>query len=161
MQNETTLDVRVTRVNDAAILPIYATGGSGCFDLHCVLDESYGGCVYLENGQSQSFKTGLAFEVPKGHVMLIFSRSGSGFNFDVRLANCVGVIDSDYRGEVCVKLSRDDFRQSGDVPKIFPVKTGDRIAQAMIIPVPSVRFVLADALSTTARGMGGFGSTGK
>ena len=87
--------------------------------------------------------------------MLVYSRSGHGFKHDTRLANCVGVIDSDYRGELMVKLTYDGAE---DGPFIEP---GDRIAQAMIVPVSQVSFDVVDELSDTVRGSGGFGSTGK
>src|SRR5690606_29317518 len=102
-------------------------------------------------------RTGLSFEIPEGHVMLIFSRSGHGFKNNIRLANCVGVIDADYRGEVMVKLTHD--RRFGDFD--FPVEPGDRIAQVMVIPFPRVTFEEVEELSSTERGEGGFGSTGQ
>lgn len=86
--------------------------------------------------------------------MMVYSRSGHGFKSDTRLANCVGVIDSDYRGELMVKLTYDG-NECGEL-----IQPGDRIAQAMIIPVEQVQFELADELSDTERGTGGFGSTG-
>jgi len=89
--------------------------------------------------------------------MLIFSRSGHGFKNDARLANCVGVIDSDYRGEVAVKMTSD--RQFSDAHALV-VRNGDRIAQAMIIPFPKIKFEEVDELGSTERGTGGFGSTG-
>lgn len=85
--------------------------------------------------------------------MLIFSRSGHGFNYGARLANCVGVIDSDYRGEVKVKITCDESRG-------IVMERGARIAQAMIVPVPRVHFDEVAELSPTERGTGGFGSTG-
>ena len=91
-------------------------------------------------------------------VMLVFSRSGHGFNHAVRLANSVGVIDSDYRGEVKVKLACDDCPDDEPPLKINP---GDRIAQAMVLPIPRVEFEEVTELSATARGQGGFGSTGR
>lgn len=100
-------------------------------------------------------RTGWAFEVPTGHVMMIYSRSGHGFQHNVRLANCVGVIDSDYRGEVAVKLAQD----SGGDKVVF--RRGERIAQAMIIPVEQVEFQEVNELSETVRGNAGYGSTGK
>lgn len=100
----------------------------------------------------QTFGTGLAFEVPPGWVMLVYSREHA-FKNGVRLANCVGVIDSDYRGEVKVKLQA-ELRCGMQVAK------GDRIAQAMFVMVPSILLVEASELSETERGTGGFGSTG-
>lgn len=140
--------IKVCRVSENAILPVYATEGAGCFDLHAAEPGE------LFNNNTLTIRTGLCFEIPKGHVMLIFSRSGHGFKNDVRLANCVGVIDSDYRGEVMVKLTR-------DAPMSFVVHTGDRIAQAMIIPFEQCSFGFEEELSTTERGRGGFGSTGR
>lgn len=130
-----------------ATMPTYATDGSGCFDISTTTSGT------IAPNDSKVFDTGLAFEIPEGHVMLVFSRSGHGFKHDTRLANCVGIIDSDFRGELKIKL-----RNDGDTP--LTVESGDRIAQGMIIPVPTVRFNPVDELSDTARGAGGFGSTG-
>jgi dUTP pyrophosphatase len=128
-------------------VPRYATPGSACFDLHTV------GGGLVEPLSAKSFPIGLAVEVPEDHVMLIFSRSGHGFKHAVRLTNCVGVIDSDYRGEVGCKLHNDSAQE-------FMVNAGDRVAQAMILPVKQVEFIFADELSDTERGTGGYGSTG-
>lgn len=143
-----TIDLRVKRLHDDALLPTYGTEGAACFDLYALH------CGVVTETGPEVFRTGLAFEVPADHVMLIYSRSGHGFKNDIRLANCVGVIDSDYRGEVQVKLTCDD--NFGE----FKVTKGDRIAQAMLIPYPRVRLLEAGELSTTGRGAGGFGSTG-
>lgn len=148
------MHVRVKRLTDTARLPVYATTGAACFDLfadgyrHAELDAP------PQPANAQTVSTGLAFEVPHGHVMLIFSRSGDGFKRDVRLANCVGVIDSDYRGDVAVKLRRDSGWG-------LDIQQGDRVAQALILPVEQVNFVDSFELSDTERGSGGFGSTGK
>lgn len=90
--------------------------------------------------------------------MMVYSRSGHGFKHNTRLSNCVGVIDSDYRGELLVKLTMDDECLNTDVE--LEVIPGDRIAQAMLIPIERVSFELVDELSETKR-TGGFGSTGK
>ena len=140
------INVKIKKLHPDAIMPTYGSDGAACFDLNCI------GGAYVDS--YYVFDTGLAFEIPEGHVMLVFSRSGHGFNNDTRLANCVGVIDHDYRGEVKVKLRCDSLRGG------LAVKRGDRIAQAMIIPYPKVGFVWADELSDTDRGAGGFGSTG-
>ena len=152
------MKIKVQKLHPDAVVPTYITPGAACFDLYA-LDGGWVGAVNAENAEQKTvskgaavFRTGLAFEVPAGHVMLIFSRSGHGFNHDVRLSNCVGVIDSDYRGEVKVKLRSEE--------KPFAVHSGDRIAQAMILPVPAVEIELAETLSSTQRGTGGFGSTG-
>lgn len=143
--------VKVKKLHPSAIIPDYQSEGAACFDLHSV-----NGNVTVWEGAPEVLGTGLSFEIPKNHVMLVFSRSGSAFKNDTRLSNCVGVIDSDYRGEVKVKLTRDiaDSNQ-------LHIKTGDRIAQAMIIPLPVVRFVEENELSETVRGENGLGSTGQ
>ena len=145
------MKLKVKKVHHAAILPKYATKGAAFFDLHAVdcADQKVPACM------PTTIRTGLAFEVPHGHVMLIFSRSGHGFNHDTRLANCVGVIDSDYRGEVKVRLTRDISLSDS-----LSFTAGDRIAQAMILPLPWIQIVEDNDLSETARGAGGFGSTG-
>lgn len=140
-------NIKVKRLHPDAILPTYATDGSGCFDLYAI-DRTPIGTGF------PALRTGLAFEIPEDHVMLVFSRSGHGFNHDVRLANAVGVIDADYRGEVKVKLTADSTVNP------LVVRPGDRIAQALVIPIAQMSFTEVDELSDTARGTGGFGSTG-
>lgn len=138
--------VRVKKLDPAARLPEYATDGSGCFDLFALNgSELFGGSGVVD--------TGLAMEVPEGWVLKIYSRSGHGFNNDVRLANCVGIIDADYRGPVKVKLRSDGS-------SFFRVNPGDRVAQGILVEVERVSFVEVNQLSDTARGAGGFGSTG-
>jgi dUTP pyrophosphatase len=149
------LNVKVKKMFDDVEIPQYSTDGSGCFDIKFY--EKRSGLPVLCELEAYSnwvFNTGLQFEIPEGYVMLVFSRSGHGFKNGVRLANCVGVIDSDYRGEVKVKLHND----SDDS---MLVQHGDKIAQAMIIPIPKVAFEVVEELSSTERGEGGFGSTGK
>lgn len=148
------MNVKIQLLHTEAIVPRYATAGAACFDLHALLPGE-GSYACIHPGTPTVIRTGLAFEVPEGHVMLVYSRSGHGFKNNVRLANCVGVIDSDYRGEVQVKLTRDEH-EGGDLV----VHHGDRIAQAMIIPVQQVNFDVVPQLSDTARGSGGFGSSG-
>ncbi|WP_288937030.1 dUTP diphosphatase [uncultured Sphingomonas sp.] len=145
------MHVRVKRLTTTATLPVYATPGAACFDLHADHLKDIGG---FQPVCTDAVSTGLAFEIPQGHVMLIFSRSGDGFKRDVRLSNCVGVIDSDYRGDVAVKLRSDNGER-------VSVQPGDRVAQALILPVEQVNFVDSFELSDTERGSGSFGSTGK
>jgi dUTP pyrophosphatase len=90
---------------------------------------------------------------------MVYSRSGHGFKANTRLANCVGVIDCGYTGEVMVKLTMDDQFLENELDLL--VKPGDRIAQAMLIPVPRVEFEVVEQLSFSERGVGGFGSTGQ
>ena len=152
------IPLHIKKLRPEAKLPTYATDGAACFDLYADFSDkhinvqAYG--VEITPARPATISTGLAVEIPEGHVMLVFSRSGHGFKSNVRLANCVGVIDSDYRGAVQVKLTN-------DAGGPFRVQHGDRIAQAMVVPCPRINLVEVDELSTTERGDGGFGSTGK
>jgi dUTP pyrophosphatase len=103
--------------------------------------------------------TGLIFDIPEGYVLLVYSRSGHGFNYDVRLSNAVGIIDSDFRGELKVKLTRD--ASPGSWFNQFHIGQGDRIAQAMLMPVEQVQIEEVEEVEATVRGNGGMGSTGK
>ena len=140
------MKIKIDKLHCNAAKPTYATDGSGAFDLVAVSREI--------KGNTATYGTGLAFEVPKGHTLFIFSRSGHGFKSDMRLVNATGVIDSDYRGEVKVKL-----RYDGSGWPEWPC-VGDRIAQGVIIKTPKMEFELAK-LSATDRGENGFGSTGQ
>jgi dUTP pyrophosphatase len=142
------MKVKIKKLHPNAVVPQYATAGAACFDLVCVND------VMITPGREHvALKTGLAFEIPEGYVMMVYSRSGHGFKNGIRLANGTGVIDSDYRGEVMVKMHNDGS-------SALLVTAGERIAQAMIVPVPQVELELVEELSDTARGSGGMGSTG-
>lgn len=147
------MKLKVKKLYPNAIIPKYQTSGAACFDIHALIED---GSSFVRYAEPATIRTGLSFEVPEGHVMLVFSRSGHGFKSDTRLANCVGVLDSDYRGELFVKLTRDPNDKS------IPIKVmhGDRIAQAMIFPIPSVELEEATELSDTERGTNGLGSTG-
>lgn len=149
----TAIKLKIQRLHPEAIIPQYQSAGAACFDLHACRPDTTPLMMRHPGTIAATFNTGLAFEIPFGWVMLIFSRSGHGFKSAARLANCVGVIDSDYRGPVAVRLTIDDGGA-------LSVAHGDRIAQAMLVPIPQVDLVEVDELSTTARGAGGFGSTG-
>lgn len=142
------MQVKIKKLTSDAVIPTYATPGSACFDISTTTTG------IIPANHTAVLHTGLAFEIPQDHVMLVFSRSGHGFKRDVRLSNCVGVIDSDYRGELLVKMRTDGYFN-------MPVESGDRIAQGMIIPVQQVAFLEEEELSDTSRGTGGFGSTGQ
>lgn len=148
------MQINIKQLSPLAKMPTYATDGSGWFDLYSINTLPR----LVQEGHPVVFDTGLAFEIPPGYGMFILSRSGHGFNFDTRLANCVGCIDSDYRGEIKVKLTCDVERDEGMPMSVMP---GDRIAQACILPIPRVSFEFVDELVETARGKGGFGSTGR
>lgn len=131
--------------------PFYATPGSAAMDLHACLDEA----VTIPAGGRAVIPTGLAIALPSADfVALVFARSGLGIKHGVAPANCVGVIDSDYRGEVMVGL-----QNSGK--EDYTISPGDRIAQLMITPVVQAQVRLVDQLDETERGAGGFGSTGQ
>lgn len=154
------MNLKIKKLHPNAVVPTYATDGSACFDLYAatVGNASYVGQL-LSHGSPVTCGTGLAFEVPEGWAMMVYSRSGHGFKNNTRLSNCVGVIDSDYRGELLVKLTMDDEYLDPEIE--LEVKQGDRIAQAMLIPIEQVSFEIVDELSETKRGTGGLGSTGK
>ncbi len=146
-----TKTVKYKVLDPRAKAPAYATPGAAAADLCAVLDAP----LTLEPGQRAMIPTGLAIELPDaGCVALLYARSGLAIKHGLTLPNCVGVIDSDYRGEVRVGI----FKVSSEIYTIAP---GERIAQLCIAPVWQAAFVQADALGDTARGAGGFGSTGK
>ena len=132
-------------------LPYYATPGAAAMDLHACMDEA----AVIPAGGRTVIPTGIAIALPSpDYVALVFARSGLGIKHGIAPANCVGVIDSDYRGEILVGL-----QNSGN--KDFIVQPGDRIAQLMITPVVRAAIQMVDNLDQTQRGGGGFGSTGK
>lgn len=131
--------------------PYYASRGAAAMDLHACLDES----VTVPAGGRAVIPTGIAIALPSpDYVALIFARSGLGIKFGIAPANCVGVIDSDYRGEVKVGLQNSSAED-------YTVQPGDRIAQMAILPVVQAELEQAEALDETERGAGGFGSTGR
>lgn len=132
------MQIKIKKLHPKAIVPIYATAGAACFDLYALENGEVAACT------SATIRTGLAFSVPAGHVMLIYSRSGHGFKHGIRLVNSVGVIDSDYRGEVSVGLKNDSSVR-------FDINAGDRIAQAMIVPVPVIELEEVEELDETQR----------
>lgn len=137
--------VGIKLLQPEARLPERATAGAACIDLHAV--SCYDRGVYIEYG------TGIALEIPAGYVGLLFPRSSIS-NTGQHLANSVGVIDSDYRGEVKVRMYR-----TGSFLRRYDI--GQRCAQLMVLPVPALQFQQVHELSSTERGEGGFGSTNK
>ena len=144
------MNVKIKKIHPDAKVPVYGSKGAACFDLYAARVINTADDIEL----TVTYGTGLQFEVPEGHVMMIYSRSGHGFKHGITLVNSTGVIDADYRGEVCVKLRKTRIDMYG-MPDV-----GERIAQAMILPVEQVAFEEVDELSNTERGEGGFGSTG-
>ena len=143
------MKARIKLLTDTARVPTYATDGSAAFDIYA--DES----EWVQYGQYTKISTGISIEVPSGHVLKIYSRSGHGFKNGVRLVNCTGIIDSDYRGEIMIGLACDSSYDS------LYVSAGDRIAQGIIMPIEKTEFEIVDELSETVRGNNGLGSTGK
>lgn len=142
-----------------AKLPTYGSAGAACFDLYADTVERTHSGVTVD--------TGVIFEIPENHAMMIYSRSGMGFKNGIVLRNGTGVIDSDYRGTVKVFLTChmgdlvSDWIDPSQMDALNSIEPGDRIAQAMIVPVQQVQFVAVDKLSETQRGTGGLGSSGK
>ena len=139
------------RIGTDIPFPFYASAGAAAMDLCACVDEA----VTIAPQQIVSLPTGIAIALPSAeYVALVFARSGLGIKHGVALANGVGVIDSDYRGEIRVGL----VNQS-QTP--YTVKPGDRIAQLAVMPVVQAELEITDTLDETQRGAGGFGSTGK
>lgn len=142
--------VRVKKLSPNAIVPTYGSAEAAGADLYACLDDS----VTIEAGETAFIPTGIALEVPKGCAGLVFARSSMGAKRGLAPANKVGVIDSDYRGEIRVVL-----HNHGKIAQ--RIEPGDRIAQFLIVPVMTPEYLEAECLSDTDRGQGGFGSTGK
>lgn len=136
------------KIHELAVEPVYATEGSACFDVYAV--ETFSVPAY----GNVLARTGLVFETPVGYKVALYSRSGHGIKHSVRLANCTGIVDSDYRGEVMFA-----FHNDSSMPLI--VHAGERMGQAEIVPVHRAVFACREELTETDRGAGGFGSTGK
>ncbi len=138
------------RIGDTIPAPRYATPGAAAMDLCACIDEP----VFIAAHQRAVVPTGIAISLDAGHVALLFARSGLGIKQGICLANGVGVIDSDYRGEIKVGLAN-----ISDVG--YTVQPGDRIAQLMIAPVSQAQLLFVEELDETERGAGGLGSTGR
>ena len=142
--------IRVKKLNEKAMLPTYGSCEAAGADLYACLDTP----VTIQPGETVWIPTGIALEVPKGCAGLVYARSSMGVKRGLAPANKVGVIDSDYRGEIRVVLLN-----HGKTEQI--VEHGERVAQFLITPVLTPAYQEVEDLSDTARGAGGFGSTGK
>lgn len=142
-------ELKVKRLRPDARLPVRSTDGSAGYDLSACTARR----IELLPGETAKIPTGVAIEIPPGTVALIFGRSGLGINHGIVPANAVGVIDSDYRGELVVGL----INHGG---KAYAIEPGERVAQLLLMPVFTPPVVEADSLTDTHRGAGGFGSTG-
>lgn len=144
------MNVKIKKLNDNAVIPSYGTEFAAGADLYVVSDND----IVIEPHKTVIAHTGVALEIPNGLVGLIFARSGLATKSGIAPANKVGVIDSDYRGEIMVPL----YNHTDDTKT---VKNGERVAQLVLVPYISAEFEICDDFSSTERGEGGFGSTGK
>ncbi len=143
--------LKIKKVRENAILPTRATGGSAGADLYACLEKS----VTINPGELKLIPTGIAIALPDSScAAFLYARSGLGVKHGICLSNGVGVIDSDYRGEICAGLCNVSN-------KPYTIEPGERIAQMVISPVIIPEFSEVSELDKTARGEGGFGSTGK
>ncbi len=143
------MELRVTKLEDGATLPSRAHEGDAGLDLYACEP------AHIGPGERWSVGTGVAVEIPAGHAGLVLPRSGLAREHGIALVNSPGLIDSGYRGEVRVLLL------NTDPAEIFRVQAGDRIAQLVLVPVALAEPVEVASLADSARGEGGFGSTGR
>ena len=143
--------IKVKKLSEGAVLPKRATLGSAGYDLCACIDAP----VRIMPNEIKKINTGIAIEIPENNIVgLVYARSGISSKFGIAPVNCVGVIDSDYRGELIVPLINHSEKE-------YIINPLDRIAQLVFTPVFTPDVIEADELSDTARGCGGFGSTGK
>lgn len=147
------MEVKIKKLNDKAVIPAYAHSTDAGLDLTAISHE------YKEEYDCDVYGTGLTIEIPEGYVGLIFPRS-SNRKTNSYLTNSVGVIDSGYRGEIMISFKNRDVNFYTD-KHIRPYNVGDRVAQLIIIPYPSIKLIEVNELSDSERGEGGHGSTGK
>lgn len=144
------MKIKIKKLNENAVIPTRGSEYAAGVDLYATPPTM---STHIPAGQTAKINTGICVEIPNGYFGAIFARSGLATKRGLRPANCVGVIDSDYRGEVIVALHN-------DTDKCESIHVGDRIAQLVILPYLPVEFEEVDELSNTDRGEGGFGSTG-
>lgn len=144
------MELQIKKLRENAKLPTRGSAQAAGYDLYACLE----GDLTIAPHATAPVPTGLAVAIPDGYFAAVFARSGLAAREGLRPANCVGVCDSDYRGEYLVMLHNDT-----DMPRT--VQSGDRIAQMVVLPYLEVSFREVDALSETERGTGGFGSTGR
>lgn len=142
--------IEIKKINEKAHVPEYATPGAAGMDIYACMDSE----IEIKPQTTAMIPTGIAISIPEGFAALIYARSGLATKYGIALSNGVGVIDSDYRGEVKIGL----VNLSKETYTVFP---GDRIAQMVITPVARAKINLVDRLDDTVRGSGGFGSTGR
>lgn len=144
------MKVKLKRLRDTAVVPTRGSASAAGYDLYADIDES----ITVAAGETVKISTGLSMEIPEGFFGAIYPRSGLATRQGLRPANCVGVVDSDYRGEIIVAIHNDSNREQ-------TISKNDRIAQLVITTYLAVEFEETDELNHTYRNTGGFGSTGK
>ena len=144
------MKIQIKKLKENAIIPTRGSDRAAGYDLYACLENE----ITIGAGETVKIGTGLSIGVPEGYFGAIFARSGLAAKEGLRPANCVGVADSDYRGEYIVALHNDSA-----ISRV--VTPGERIAQLVVMPYLSVEFEEVDSLDETERGAGGFGSTGK
>ena len=142
--------VPVKKTSPLAKLPVYGSSGAAAADV-CGINETR---IHINPGCSVVIDTGLQFQVPPGYELKAYSRSGHGFKSGIRLSNCTGILDSDYRGNLMVKLHNDS-------DTVYILEPFERVCQIQIRQAPRYAFVEVEELDSTERGANGFGSTGK
>lgn len=143
------MNVNIKKINENATMPTYGSEYAAGCDLYACLDSA----LSIPPHETVVIKTGLVMEIPVGYAGLIYARSGIASKRGLAPANKVGVVDSDYRGEIMVSLHNHSNTEQS-------VEHGERIAQMVITPFITAEFTWVDSLSETVRGTGGFGSTG-
>lgn len=146
------MQINIMKLNQNAKIPTRGSEEAAGADLYACIDNGWNLERIMPN-DTKIIPTGISMEIPNGYVGLVFPRSGLATKQGLTLANCVGVIDSDYRGDIGVAL-----RNTSNIPR--DINHGDRIAQIVIMPYMKVQFHEQETLCATTRGTGGFGSTG-
>ncbi|DAB21301.1 TPA: dUTP diphosphatase [Candidatus Gastranaerophilales bacterium HUM_21] len=144
------INLKIQKLDEKVTVPCYQTEGAAGMDLCAFLNEP----VTLKSLERKLIPTGLKMELPHGYEAQVRPRSGMSIKHGITLVNCVGTIDEDYRGELCVPVINLSTEE-------FTIQNGDRIAQMIIAPVTKAEISVVTELSDTQRGEGGFGSTGK
>ena len=142
--------LKFLKLNEKAVIPSYQTDGAAGMDLCALTNEP----ITLKPLERKLIPTGLKMELPKGYEAQVRPRSGMSIKHGITLVNCVGTIDEDYRGEICIPIVNLSTEH-------FTINNGDRIAQMIIAPVTKANIEIVTELSNTQRGEGGFGSTGR
>ena len=142
--------IQIKKLNDQAIIPTRGSRQAAGYDLYACADKS----VVIPPHGTVKVGTGISMSIPEGYFGAVYARSGLSAKQGLRPANCVGVVDSDYRGELIVALHNDTNTEK-------TIEKNERIAQFVVMPYLSVEFQVTDELDHTERGSGGFGSTGK